>query len=160
MALATGGSLAAKVTEAPMAALPRNFLRITDLGGRVFQLTAVKWQTTGGAAQSRTCGSVWYDLRACRVAEKNSKKTCFGHYSQQRPIRSTRSAGGEAHGRPFMAIHVVLNQKKGGVGKSTIAVNLAAVTADVLNDDDPEASSPVAAVSVDPQARRCGGRPA
>ncbi|WP_183520042.1 ParA family protein [Mycolicibacterium sp. BK634] len=49
-----------------------------------------------------------------------------------------------------MAIHVVLNQK-GGVGKSTIAVNLAAVTADVLNEDDPEASSPVAAVSVDPQ---------
>ena len=50
-----------------------------------------------------------------------------------------------------MAIHVVLNQK-GGVGKSTIAVNLAAVTADVLNpSDDPDASSPVAAVSVDPQ---------
>jgi chromosome partitioning protein len=50
-----------------------------------------------------------------------------------------------------MAVHVVLNQK-GGVGKSTIAVNLAAVTADVLNrDDDPESSSPVAAVSVDPQ---------
>lgn len=50
-----------------------------------------------------------------------------------------------------MAIHVVLNQK-GGVGKSTIAVNLAAVTADVLNHgDDPDASSSVAAVSVDPQ---------
>jgi chromosome partitioning protein len=50
-----------------------------------------------------------------------------------------------------MAVHVVLNQK-GGVGKSTIAVNLAAVTADVLNHrDDPEASSPVAAVSIDPQ---------
>ena len=50
-----------------------------------------------------------------------------------------------------MAVHVLLNQK-GGVGKSTIAVNLAAVTADVLNhSDDPEASSPVAAVSVDPQ---------
>lgn len=51
-----------------------------------------------------------------------------------------------------MAVHVVLNQK-GGVGKSTITVNLAAVTADVLNhdDDEPEASSPVAAISVDPQ---------
>jgi chromosome partitioning protein len=50
-----------------------------------------------------------------------------------------------------MAVHVVLNQK-GGVGKSTIAVNLAAVTADVLNhDDDPDSSSPVLALSVDPQ---------
>ena len=50
-----------------------------------------------------------------------------------------------------MAVHVVLNQK-GGVGKSTIAVNLAAVTADVLNNgDDPDASSPVLALSVDPQ---------
>ncbi|HRD10751.1 MAG TPA: ParA family protein [Mycobacterium sp.] len=50
-----------------------------------------------------------------------------------------------------MAIHVVLNQK-GGVGKSTISVNLAAVTADVLNrDDDPDATSPVLALSVDPQ---------
>jgi chromosome partitioning protein len=50
-----------------------------------------------------------------------------------------------------MAVNVVLNQK-GGVGKSTITVNLAAVTADVLtNRDDPEASSPVAAVSIDPQ---------
>jgi len=50
-----------------------------------------------------------------------------------------------------MAVHVVLNQK-GGVGKSTIAVNLAAVTADVLNrNDDPEESSPVLALSVDPQ---------
>src|SRR6201990_708365 len=58
---------------------------------------------------------------------------------------------GEAYGRPYMAVHVFLKQR-GGVGKSTIAVNLAAVTADVLNhDDDPDASSPVAAVSVDPQ---------
>jgi chromosome partitioning protein len=50
-----------------------------------------------------------------------------------------------------MPVHVVLNQK-GGVGKSTISVNLAAVTADVLNrGDDPDASSPVLALSVDPQ---------
>ncbi|GCE40934.1 Plasmid partitioning protein ParA [Rhodococcus wratislaviensis] len=50
-----------------------------------------------------------------------------------------------------MTIQTLLSQK-GGVGKSTIAVNLAAVTADVLNqDDDPDATSPVAAVSVDPQ---------
>ena len=50
-----------------------------------------------------------------------------------------------------MAVHVVLNQK-GGVGKSTISVNLAAVTADVINQgDDPDASSPVLALSVDPQ---------
>lgn len=50
-----------------------------------------------------------------------------------------------------MAVYVVLNQK-GGVGKSTISVNLAAVTADVLNTgDDPESSSPVLALSVDPQ---------
>lgn len=49
------------------------------------------------------------------------------------------------------AVHVLLNQK-GGVGKSTIAINLSAVTAEVLTaGDDPDAVSPVAAVSVDPQ---------
>ncbi|PXX53908.1 chromosome partitioning protein [Nocardia tenerifensis] len=47
-------------------------------------------------------------------------------------------------------IEVVLNQK-GGVGKSTVTVNLAATTADALTGSDPEAFSPVAAVSIDPQ---------
>ena len=50
-----------------------------------------------------------------------------------------------------MSVHVVMNQK-GGVGKSTLAMNLAAVKADVLagSECDDEASS-VLAVSIDPQ---------
>lgn len=50
-----------------------------------------------------------------------------------------------------MGVHVVMNQK-GGVGKSTLAMNLAAVKADVLVDSAGERGlSPVLAVSIDPQ---------
>ncbi|MFB9880753.1 ParA family protein [Planobispora siamensis] len=46
-------------------------------------------------------------------------------------------------------VHVVLNQK-GGVGKSTLAVNLAAVTADTVGGVAGE-NPPVVTVSIDPQ---------
>ena len=48
-----------------------------------------------------------------------------------------------------MTVHVLLNQK-GGVGKSTLTVNLAAVTAEATQKPDEDNKS-VLAVSVDPQ---------
>ena len=48
-----------------------------------------------------------------------------------------------------MAIHTVLNQK-GGVGKSTLTMNLAAVKNDAIKRADDEIA-PVLAVSIDPQ---------
>lgn len=71
-------------------------------------------------------------------------------------IRSTGhhlcNAGWEAYGGDacMAQVHVVCNQK-GGVGKTTLTVNLAAVVADVLGTGD-GADSPVLVVSIDPQA--------
>ncbi|MCD0486291.1 ParA family protein [Streptacidiphilus sp. ASG 303] len=47
-------------------------------------------------------------------------------------------------------VHLLLNQK-GGVGKSTLTVNLAAVTAEALKGRTTGDTPPVCAVSIDPQ---------
>src|ERR1700759_2594165 len=87
-------------------------------------------------------------IRSARVAA--TVLPCHRRLRLSRP-KYPAARRGQHTERPSMAVHVVLNQK-GGVGKSTIAVNLAAVTADVLNhEDDPDSSSPVLALSGDPQ---------
>ena len=95
-------------------------------------------------------------VSSLRVDCRISGRTQYGEFdtpAASKRLRRHKSEVAPAKGRSirrlYMAVHVVLNQK-GGVGKSTLTMNLAAVKAHALTGDA-DVESPVAAISVDPQ---------